>query len=249
MGLVFGWMIRSALAALGRALQERDDLIAMLAHEVAQPLNNASVAIEAAAGLIAAAHSGGAGAAAPLERAQKVLGHVVGSLNNTLAAARLVSEDRLAAVHDTDIDTVIGLALGDLDAEDRKRVHINRIGQARTAALNSGMIRLALRNLLVNALKYSPAQSPVELNVLDSDEPLALVLEVRDQGSGIHSQSLPKLFERGVRGPQAGSVPGMGLGLYIVARVAALHRGAIEVNENRPRGSVFRFVLPQAIFH
>ena len=253
MGLLFGWMSRGALLALGRSLKERDELIGMLAHEVAQPLNNASAAIEAAASAIQTAGVLGADAAAPLQRAQSVLGHVVGSLNNTLAVAKLVTEERAIAVQDTDIDTVIGLALADLDAAGRKRVSINRIGRTRTATMNSGLVRLALRNLLVNALKYSPANTPVELNVLDSDEPLALVLEVRDFGSGIAPQWLPKVFERGVRGPLAahagGAATGLGLGLYIVARVAALHRGTIQVIDNQPRGAVLRFVLPQAIFN
>ncbi len=249
MGLMFGWMSRSALVALGRTLKERDDLIAMLAHEVSQPLNNASAAIEAAASAIELAGGRGAEAAAPLQRAQIVLGHVVGSLNNTLAAARLVADERAISVQDTDIDTVIGLALGDLDANERTRVRINRIGHTRTATMNSGLMRLALRNLLVNALKYSPSRSPVDLNVLDSDEPLALVLEVRDQGNGIEPDWQRKVFERGVRGPQHGGTTGMGLGLYIVARVAALHRGTIEVRDNPPRGALFRLVLPQALFH
>jgi signal transduction histidine kinase len=253
MGLLFGWVSRGALVALARSLKERDELIGMLAHEVAQPLNNASAAIEAAASAIQTAGILGADAAAPLQRAQSVLGHVVGSLNNTLAAAKLVTEERDIAVQDTDIDTVIGLALADLDAAGRRRVSINRIGQTRTATMNSGLVRLALRNLLVNALKYSPSNSPVELNVLDSDEPLALVLEVRDRGSGIAPQWVPRVFERGVRGPQAaqagGAATGLGLGLYIVARVAALHRGTIQVLDNQPHGAVLRFVLPQAIFN
>jgi signal transduction histidine kinase len=253
MGLLFGWMSRSALLALGRSLKERDALIGMLAHEVAQPLNNASAAIEAAASAIQTAGVLGTDAAAPLQRAQSVLAHVVGSLNNTLAAAKLVTEERAIGVQDTDIDTVIGLALADLDTAGRRRVSINRIGQTRTATMNSGLVRLALRNLLVNALKYSPPQSPVELNVLDSDEPLALVLEVRDAGSGIPPQWAAKVFERGVRGPHAanagGSATGLGLGLYIVARVAALHRGSIQVLDNQPNGAVLRFVLPQAILH
>jgi signal transduction histidine kinase len=108
-------------------------------------------------------------------------------------------------------------------------------------------MRLALCNLLRNALAYSPDGSPVALRITDSDDPLAGVFEVADQGEGIRPELLPQLFDKGVRGPQAGRRAGAGLGLYIVRQVADLHGGRIDVAPNRPRGSVIRMVLPQGL--
>ena len=115
----------------------------------------------------------------------------------------------------------------------------------RTAELNIALIRLALRNLLANALAYSPDNTMVELGVDLRDDPLALVIEVRDSGDGIAAELLPTIFERGTRGPRANAVPGAGLGLYVVAQVVALHHGSVEVLPNQPRGTVFRIHLPQ----
>lgn len=107
-------------------------------------------------------------------------------------------------------------------------------------------MRLALRNLLVNALAYSPAGSSVVLRVSEQEEPLAIIFEVADQGRGIAEAFKQRVFERGMRAPH--TLPaGQGLGLYIVRRVAELHRGSAEVMPARPGtvGACLRLTIPQ----
>lgn len=238
-------------AALRRLLDEREEMLRLLAHEVRQPLNNASAALEGASAALAQhGDSSAAEVRTPLLRARHVLDHVIGTLNNALAAATLLASgtptEPLAAV-DTDVDTLVQLVLHDIAAEDRPRVHIESNGSARTVRLQPVLMRLALCNLLRNALAYSPDGSPVALRISDSDDPLAVVFEVADQGEGIAPELLPRLFDKGVRGPQAGRLAGAGLGLYIVRQVAQRHGGRIDVAANQPRGSVVRLVLPQGL--
>jgi len=104
-------------------------------------------------------------------------------------------------------------------------------------------MRLALRNVLGNALAYSNAGSEVILRVIDSDEPLALVFQVADLGPGIAEELLPRLFQRGERG--AHGLPGHGIGLHVVRRVMELHGGNVDVLRHQPHGTVFRLWLPQ----
>ena len=85
------------------------------------------------------------------------------------------------------------------------------------------------------------------LRITDSDDPLAVAFEVADQGEGIAPELLPRLFDKGVRGPQSARHAGAGLGLYIVRLVAELHGGRVDVEPNRPLGSVIRLVLPQGL--
>ena len=132
----------------------------------------------------------------------------------------------------------------DLPPEARARVRIDYRADARSARLEPSLVRLALRNLLMNATLYAPPETPVILRVLDSDEPLALVLEVADLGPGIDESLRGSLFDEGARGAQA-RVPGYGLGLHVVQRVAQLHGGSVDWTPNEPRGSVFRLLLPQ----
>lgn len=232
--------------ALSERVSEREEFVRILAHEVRQPLNNASAALQGARTALAdraGTPPAEAGAADAVQRAQSVIGQIVASLNNTLAAtALLASPDRIEC-HDADVGALIELSLGDLDPQARHRVRIERLAATRTASMDMGLVRLALRNLLGNALAYSPAGTDVVLRISDSDDPLALVLEVLDEGPGVPPSLRPHLFERGARGDTG--LPGHGLGLFIVQRVMALHGGHVDLRANTPRGSVFRLWLPQ----
>jgi two-component system, OmpR family, sensor kinase len=124
-------------------------------------------------------------------------------------------------------------------------VHIERVADTRTASMDMGLLRLALRNLLANALRYSPPGSTVTLRVADSDEPLALVLDVIDQGPGIQPELLPRLFERGTRGHHASGRASHGLGLYIVRRVLELQGGRAELVATGDGGTTMRLWIAQ----
>ena len=226
---------------LQQALIERSEMLDVMAHEVRQPLNNASAALQSAA--LALEGKGEQSASIRLQRAQDVMGRVLAGIDNTLAAAALLSGQEPIALQDADIDTLIGVAVGDLAPADRLRVHIDRQTATRTARMDTGLMRLALRNLLANALKYSSPDTSVTLRVIDSDEPLALILEVADAGPGFADDLLPRLFERGQRRPLGGG--GHGLGLYIVRRVMQLHGGQVELVRNGADGSTMRLVITQ----
>ena len=146
------------------------------------------------------------GAAERVTRAQAVIRQIVDSLDNTLAATALQPARGLDP-RDADVGALIELSLGDLDAARRSRVRIERVSSTRTASMDIGLMRLALRNVLGNALAYSPAGSEVVLRVVDSDEPLALVFEIADRGPGIPAELMPRLFERGARGSHGDAGP------------------------------------------
>lgn len=230
--------------SLGELLEQREEFVRVLAHEVRQPLNNASAALQsAAAGLITDGGGDRGGAAQRIARAQSVIGQIVASLDNTLASTALLASTRQIDARDADVGALIDLSLGDLDAAQRPRVRVERISSTRTASMDIGLMRLALRNVLGNALAYSNADSEVILRVIDSDEPLALVFQVADLGPGIADELMPRLFQRGERG--AHGLPGHGIGLHVLRRVMELHGGSVDVQPNQPRGTVFRLWLPQ----
>jgi signal transduction histidine kinase len=189
-----------------------------------------------------ALRGGGAAPAAGLARARSVLREITGSLDNTLAVSTRLIEARAPALRDADVGMLVDLVLGDLPEEGRARVHVDRDPSVRTAALDIGLMRLALRNLLNNALAYATPGTPVTLRVTDSDEPLALLVEVSDEGPGIAPGLLPRLFERGVRGRH--DIHGQGLGLYIVRRAMQMQRGRVELRSDAA-GTTFTLILPQ----
>ena len=228
-------------------LEERNEMLQLLSHEIRQPLNNASAAMQATMKAIAGLQSSEAAqAGSALLRAEHVLQQVIGTLDNTLAAGTTLA-DGAHPLTECDLPTLVNLALHDIAADARPRVAVEWRTGTRTVQLHSGLMRLSLRNLLNNALAYSPPQAPVVLRIDESDEPLALHLEVVDQGPGIPEALRPRLFDKGSRGANARQHPGVGLGLFIVHAVARLHQGSIEALPAPGGGTIMRLTLPQGL--
>jgi two-component system sensor histidine kinase MprB len=95
-------------------------------------------------------------------------------------------------------------------------------------------IGLAVKNLLDNAGKWSPAGSVVEVTVDGSE------VSVRDHGPGVDPVDVPFVFDRFWRAPAARSMPGSGLGLAIVRQVAEAHGGSVSVEAAPGGGACFR---------
>lgn len=225
-------------------LQERTQMLDVLAHEVRQPLNNASAALQSAESSFAA--EGAAFASGQVVRAQQVLREVMLRIDNTLTVASLLARPDPIHSEDVDIGTLIAIAVADMPASERHRIHVVRETPTRTALMDMSLMRLALRNLLSNALKFSPAGAGVTVRVTDTDSPPVLQITVSDRGTGIASALRPRLFTRGARGDDAAAAGGLGLGLYIVERVMSLHGGSVEVVSTGPSGTAIRLSIPQA---
>jgi PAS domain S-box-containing protein len=118
-------------------------------------------------------------------------------------------------------------------------------------AVQSGLLgdrdRLAqvFTNLLSNAIKYSPDAETVEMDL--SASPETVTIRVRDHGLGIPREQREKIFERFYRaaGPQQRAIPGLGMGLYIVAEIIKRHGGTIVVDSEVDKGSTFTVTLPR----
>jgi signal transduction histidine kinase len=95
----------------------------------------------------------------------------------------------------------------------------------------------AVSNLVDNAVKWSPPDSAVRVVVENGR------VSVSDHGPGIAHEDLPRIFERFYRAPDARGMPGAGLGLAIVGRVAQANQGTVEVRTG-PGGSTFTLAFP-----
>lgn len=107
-------------------------------------------------------------------------------------------------------------------------------------------IRQVLTNLIGNALRYTPDDSPIELAVrADADRRVAEI-DVIDHGEGIPPQIREKIFQRFWRADSSRTreTGGSGLGLAIVASIIATHRGTVEALETPGGGATFRITLP-----
>ena len=105
------------------------------------------------------------------------------------------------------------------------------------------MIGLALRQLLGNAVKYSPPGSTIAMSANQTDG--TVTIRVRDQGPGIPQIELESIFERFYRGSRTqDSVAGTGMGLSVARDIIKAHQGRLWA-ENLPEGGAqFSFSLP-----
>lgn len=101
-------------------------------------------------------------------------------------------------------------------------------------------------NLLQNAIKYSPDGGPIRVEVTRAADHVSL--SISDHGLGIPQEALPHLFKRFYRAPDVRSehISGMGIGLYVVREIVAMHDGAIIVASEQGKGSTFTVQLPLA---
>jgi PAS domain S-box-containing protein len=110
---------------------------------------------------------------------------------------------------------------------------------------DAGRLQQAITNILSNAVKFTPAEGQVELTV-ERDEGLGLV-RVADTGEGMSEAFLPLAFERFRQGDSTTTRAhhGLGLGLYIVRHLVALHGGRVRAaSPGRGKGSIFTISLP-----
>jgi signal transduction histidine kinase len=112
---------------------------------------------------------------------------------------------------------------------------------------DAGRIEQAITNYLINALKYSPADRPVEVGVTVESNQQARVW-VRDHGPGLPQEEQDLIWERfhRVKGVevQSGAGVGLGLGLHISRMIVERHHGQVGVDSAPGQGSTFWFTLP-----
>jgi K+-sensing histidine kinase KdpD len=107
---------------------------------------------------------------------------------------------------------------------------------------DENLIRLALTNVLVNAILYSPEGALVSV-MLDFDEADAMI-QIHDSGNGIPLDEQERVFDLFYRASNAQSVPGKGLGLPVVKRLIAMHGGSVHIQSALGHGTTTTIQLP-----
>ncbi|MEI7032242.1 HAMP domain-containing sensor histidine kinase [Streptomyces pratensis] len=224
-----------------RALEtSRRELVAWISHDLRTPL----------AGLRAMAEALEDGMAADPGRYLRQIRTEVERMNDMVGdlfelsrihAGSLTLDTARISVHD-----LVGDALAGADPLARERgVRLvgDRIEEAPVAVDGKEMSRV-LGNLLINAIRRTPADGTVAVSAHRSDE--GVVLSVTDGCGGIPEEDLPRVFDTGWRGSHARTPPaGAGLGLAIVRGIVEAHAGRAEVRNVRG-GCCFSVTLPPA---
>jgi PAS domain S-box-containing protein len=227
------------------ASRRKDEFLAMLAHELRNPLASMRSAVEILEM---------PGAEDQREWARGVIGrqieHLAYMLDDLLDVSRITRG--LIEVHPQLVDAseVIRRAIEVARPLVDDREHLLEVaGRAGPLWVRADPIRLeqVLVNLLTNAAKYTPVRGRISLSSDRADD--QVVLRVRDNGTGIPRETLPRIFDLFTQGDRAldRSEGGLGVGLTIVKRLVELHGGTITArSEGRGEGSEFTVRLPAA---
>jgi signal transduction histidine kinase len=109
-------------------------------------------------------------------------------------------------------------------------------------AIDRRLIRLAIKQLLDNALKYSPPGRPIAIEVHNGAG--IVTVAITDHGEGISAKEQGRIFDRLYRSPSVErQIPGSGLGLSIARNIARAHQGDLAVS-SRPGETTFQLTLP-----
>jgi two-component system sensor histidine kinase KdpD len=155
-----------------------------------------------------------------------------------IEAGQLKLERRTVSLLD-----IVRPAMRRVEALQQDRVFKTEIDPELNVSADPEQIQLVLRQILDNALKYSPARSEITLRA-DVDGGHAVV-SIADQGPGIAEHDIPHIFDRFYRGKQIGNrLPGTGMGLTIAREIVQAHGGRIAARNLPGKGAEFSFTLP-----
>lgn len=141
----------------------------------------------------------------------------------------------------TDVGDAISRLSADVSA--RWRLQINVPEELPAVFVDPDRLDQVLANLVSNALKFSPASSPISIGARATDD--SVEITVTDRGQGMSPSDLATAFEKFHRGSGASNVPGTGLGLYMSRVLVEAHGGRIAATSRLGEGSQLTVVLPR----
>jgi signal transduction histidine kinase/CheY-like chemotaxis protein len=235
---------KAARGLAEEADRRKDEFLAMLGHELRNPLAPIQTALQ----LMRLRDE----KAVLRERMiiERQVGHLERLIDDLLDISR-ITRGRIDLKRDRcEVAEIVAKALEQADRLLEQRNHRLHLQVARSGlAVDGDQVRLAqvVANLLTNAAKYTEPGG--EIWVTAEAEANMVVLRVRDTGAGIAPELLPRIFELFTQATQtlARAQGGLGLGLAIVQRLVDLHGGRVEARSEGPgRGSEFIVWLPAA---
>ena len=232
-------VIRRQLGELQRLPSAKDDMVALLVHDLRSPLSGVIAHLQ----LLAEDVTGRS--ATDVQQAMRAAETALNRLEETLQV-RLLEEGELRVRREqVTLEVLARDALSALEPiARRKDVPLSRIVEGDPLAnIDPQLVRRAVENLVSNALKYTPGGGDVAVSVRAAAG--RVDIEVADRGPGIPDGEKKSLFEKfgSVEQKQGARRKGIGLGLYMVKLVAQGHGGDVSVEDRPGGGTVFRLTL------
>jgi two-component system, OmpR family, sensor kinase len=168
--------------------------------------------------------------------------HLQVLIEDTLEMARLDATNIRVNTEPSNVDEIVRDVVASMRNEiDDRPFKVICDDHPAAIAIDRRLVSLAIKQLLANALKYSPPDTPVTVRVHNGS---GVTVEVSDCGKGIPALEQSRIFERLYRSPLVeNQIPGSGLGLSIAQNIVRAHQGNLVV-VSRPGETTFRLTLP-----
>jgi signal transduction histidine kinase len=227
--------------------EARNAFVAKATHELRTPLTNIRLYVETAI-------EDGENDPALRAKALNVISQEARRLENIVGEMLSVSEIEAGSFKlnrgDVRLDALFAELAADYEAPAKdKNIHLKLNLPPKLPAIKADRekINVALHNLVANALKYTPPNGQVTVNV--NVEKVALTIEIIDSGIGIGPEDQKRIFDKFYRAkdPRVDKIVGTGLGLTLAREVVRLHGGEITVDSQIDKGSTFTLTLPISV--
>lgn len=227
------------------ALQQRDEVLAAVSHDLKTPLT----ALQGRAEILTRQlQRGDQPSKENLLDSLTRIGNTATRMNRLLDA--LLDDARVQAGHalalemqPTDLVALAQQAVAELHPSAPGRdVQVDATGPV-LGIWDAVRLERVLGNLLTNAIKYSPAGGPITVR-LRQEEPGWTVMEVQDHGVGIPSAELPMVFERFYQASNVAHAQGQGIGLDVVRQIVSGHNGRVDIRSQEGSGTIVTVRLP-----
>jgi two-component system, OmpR family, sensor histidine kinase KdpD len=226
--------------AAQRSEQLRTVLIDAMAHEFKTPL---TLIKGATTSVLAGPDHLSDSTREQLTIADEEADHLRDLLDNAIVMARLDTNNIDVHLELWNLEEIVRDVLASMHVEIEDRpLNVTADAQLPLIPLDRRLLKLAIKQLIDNAVKYSPPDSPIAICIHVSDG--AASIDVTDHGGGIASEDQQRIFERFYRGHAVrNQIPGYGLGLNIASSIMHAHHGDLSVT-SQPGETTFRITLP-----
>ncbi len=229
-------------AQLRDAMDEQRNFLAMVSHEFRTPLSiigaSAQMIVDERLPISAQDVQREAG---KIDRAAQRMNALVDTL---LADEWLESSAMQLHLRELDLDANLRQLTQRYARDSGREIRFEPAARHSSVQADPMLLNILLDNLLENAIKYSPATRPIEVRTWrDGAEQL---ISLRDHGPGIPAPDLGQIFERFYRSATVKRQPGIGLGLFMVRRIAEIHGGIVTASNAPDGGALFTVRLPIA---
>ncbi len=227
----------------------RRDFVSNISHELRTPLASLKAVVET---LQDGALDDPPAAQHFLSRAANEIDTLTQMVAELLELARIESGQVPLRLQETAVSDLLLMPLDRLQAQAKRKkitLALDVVANLPPVIADKERIQRVVTNLVYNAIKFTDEGGAINLSAqINPATPDELIISVKDNGVGIASEDLPRIFERFFKSDRArtGDNSGTGLGLAISRHIVQAHNGRIWVKSKEGKGSTFTFTLPYA---